>query len=124
MCLGPAQTLFKESPSQASQPPHGAGPAQEPPVTGGEMPPREVGSQHFLAHVALGVLSPNFFLTTCYSAPNHDPGGREIKDTHYMCSLVPLLWAEMPIMHRKKSSKENLCNGGSLWVVSLGEILF
>lgn len=41
-----------------------------------------------------------------------------------MCSLVPLLWAEMPIMHRKKSSKENLCNGGSLWVVSLGEILF
>ena len=80
----------------------------------GKWQPRKVESQNLLAHVALGGLNPQLLPTICHFASHCDHRDGKIKDTKLHVSPHPLSQGKMSVMHRKKTRKENICNGGSL----------
>ena len=70
------------------------------------------------------VLAPLHFPPICHSASHRDHRDGKIKDTELHVPPDPLSQGKMSSTHRKKSRKENICNGGSLWVMGLGRVLF
>lgn len=67
---------------------------------------------------------PQLFPPICHSASHRDHRDGKIKDTELHVPPDPLSQGKMSSTHRKKSRKENICNGGSLWVMGLGRVLF
>lgn len=59
-----------------------------------------------------------------HSASHRDHRDGKLKDTKLHVPPDPLSQGKMSATHRKKSRKENICNGGSLWVMGLEAVLF